>query len=48
MLLIAGNRLVRTRHIGAFEKYIVIRVAGDFNAAHCKPMGAPADEPTTT
>jgi hypothetical protein len=48
MLLIAGNQLVRTRHIGAFEKHIVIRVAGDFNAAHCKPMSAPADEPTTT
>jgi hypothetical protein len=47
MLLIAGNQLVRTRRIGAFEKHIIIRVAGDFKAAHCKPMSAPADEPTT-
>ena len=33
MPLIAGNQVVRTRRIGAFEKHIVIGVAGDFKAA---------------
>jgi hypothetical protein len=33
MPLIAGNQVVRARRIGAFDKHIVVRVAGDFKAA---------------
>jgi hypothetical protein len=33
MLLVAGNQVVRTRGIGAFEEHIVIGIAGDFKAA---------------
>ena len=33
MPLIAGNQVVCTRRIGAFEKHIVIRVTGDLKGA---------------
>jgi hypothetical protein len=45
MLLVAGYQVVRTRGIGAFEKYIVIGIAGDFKAAgRCHDMAVIPDE----
>ena len=32
MFLIAGNEVVRSRGVGAFQKHIVVGIAGDFQA----------------
>jgi len=43
--MIAGNEVVRSRGVGAFQKHIVIRVAGDFQASRrLDDMAAVLDE----